>query len=157
MKGFVIFQTYICIKLFNWIAFKMYNKINEKDRRIIFEAYENDEDWRSLAATLGVNKKTAYVWLSKKQKSPKKRGGGGEEFLKRLLDYAIKIAATWVACQKLQARIARPFTLRIQHQAIFKRVYWLDFQQRFGDCVPICDCVSKIWHCISTKFYEIYS
>ena len=39
--------------------------------------------------------------------------------LKGLLDYAIKIAATWVACKKLNARIARPFTLRIQHQAIF--------------------------------------
>ena len=40
--------------------------------------------------------------------------------LKGLLDYAIKIAATWVACKKLHARIARPFTLRIQHRAIFK-------------------------------------
>ena len=39
---------------------------------------------------------------------------------KGLLDYGIKIAATWVACKKLHARIARPFTLRIQHQAIFK-------------------------------------
>ena len=43
-------------------------------------------------------------------------------YIKGLLDYAIKIAATWVACKKLQARIARPFTLRIQHRAIFKRV-----------------------------------
>ena len=49
--------------------------------------------------------------------------------LKGLLDYAIKIAATWVACKKLHARIARPFTLRIQHRAIFERVsvigYWI--------------------------------
>ena len=37
--------------------------------------------------------------------------------LKGLLNYAIKIAATWVACKKLHARIARPFTLRIQHQS----------------------------------------
>ena len=43
-------------------------------------------------------------------------------YLKGLLDYAIKIAATWVACKKWHARIARPFTLRIQHRAIFKRV-----------------------------------
>ena len=42
--------------------------------------------------------------------------------IKGLLDYAIKISATWVACKKLQPRIARPITLRIQHQAIFKRV-----------------------------------
>ena len=40
-------------------------------------------------------------------------------YFKGLLDYAIKIAATWVACKKLHARIARPFTLRIQHRAIF--------------------------------------
>ena len=63
--------------------------------------------------------------------------------LKGLLDYTIKIAATWVACKKLHARIARPFTLRIQHRAIFERVSVIGFQQRFGDCVPICDCVSK--------------
>ena len=40
--------------------------------------------------------------------------------VKGLLDYALKIAATWVACKKLHARIARPFTLRIYHRAIFK-------------------------------------
>ena len=40
--------------------------------------------------------------------------------LKGFLDYAIKIAATWVACEKLHAKIARPFTLGIQHRAIFK-------------------------------------
>ena len=44
-------------------------------------------------------------------------------FIKGLLDYAIKIAATWVACKKLHARIARPFTLRIQHRAIFKKSF----------------------------------
>ena len=43
--------------------------------------------------------------------------------VKGLLDYAIKIAATWVACKKLHARIARPFTLRIQHRAIFKKSF----------------------------------
>ena len=41
-------------------------------------------------------------------------------YVKGLLDYAIKIAATWVVCKKLHARIARPFTLRIYHRAIFK-------------------------------------
>ena len=81
-----------------------------------------------------------------------------DPLLKGLLDYAIKIVATWVARKKLHARIARPFTLRIQHRAIIiKKFQWLDFQQRFGDCVPICDCVSKIWHCILNKFYEIYT
>ena len=51
--------------------------------------------------------------------------------LKGLLDYAIKIAATWVACKKLHARIARPFTLRIQHRAIFKRVSVIGFSTAF--------------------------
>ena len=45
--------------------------------------------------------------------------------VKGLLDYAIKIAATWVACKKLHARIARTFTLRIQHRAIFFKVFGL--------------------------------
>ena len=47
------------------------------------------------------------------------------ERLMGLLDYAIKIAATWVVCKKLHARIAGHFTLRIQHRAIFKRFRWL--------------------------------
>ena len=73
--------------------------------------------------------------------------------LQGLLYYAIKIAATWVACKKLHATIPRPFTLRIYHRTIFKELMILiDFEQLFGDCVPICDCVSKIWHCLSTKF-----
>ena len=58
------------------------------------------------------------------------------ERLKGLLDYALKIATTWVACKKLHTRIARPFTLRIQHRAIFLKC--------FSYCVPICDCASKI-------------
>ena len=40
--------------------------------------------------------------------------------LQWLLDYAIKIAATWVACKKLHATIPRPFTLRIYHRTILK-------------------------------------
>ena len=52
-------------------------------------------------------------------------------YVKGLLDYAIKIAATWVACKKLHARIARPFTLRIQHRAIFKRASIIGFSTAF--------------------------
>ena len=52
-------------------------------------------------------------------------------FIMGLLDYAIKIAATWVACKKLHARIARPFTLRIQHRAIFERVSVIGFSTAF--------------------------
>ena len=51
--------------------------------------------------------------------------------VKGLFNYAIKIAATWVACKKLHARIARPFTLRIQHRAIFKRVSVIGFSTAF--------------------------
>ena len=50
---------------------------------------------------------------------------------KGLLDYAMKIAATWVACKKLHARIARPFTLRFQHRAILKRVSLIGFSTAF--------------------------
>ena len=56
------------------------------------------------------------------------------------------------------ARKNRPtfYTTHPTPSNFLKEFQWLDFQQRFGDCVPICDCVSKIWHCILTKFYEIY-
>ena len=46
--------------------------------------------------------------------------GWGWLFVKRLLDYAIKIAATWVACKKLHSRIPWPFILRVRHRASFK-------------------------------------
>ena len=65
---------------------------------------------------------TGYSYLNGKQ---------CQLLLKGLLDYAIKIAATWVACKKLHARIARPFTLRIQHRAIFKRVSVIGFSTAF--------------------------
>ena len=58
--------------------------------------------------------------------------------LKGLLDYAIKIAATWVACKKLHARIARSFTLRIASNTE------QFLKQCFGYCIPSCDCVFKI-------------
>ena len=62
--------------------------------------------------------------------------------VKGLLDYAIKIAATWVACKKLHARIARAFTLRIQHRAIFKRVSVIWFSTAF-----LWSC-SNLWLCV---------
>ena len=53
------------------------------------------------------------------------------DYLKGLLDYAIKIAATWVACKKLHARIAQPLTLNIQQRAICKRVSEIGFSTAF--------------------------
>ena len=52
-----------------------YNKISEKDRSTIYEAYINEEDWRSVAKTLKISTSTAYNWLLAKQEKPKKRGG----------------------------------------------------------------------------------
>ena len=52
-----------------------YNKISEKDRSTIYEAYKNEEDWRSVARTLKISTSTAYKWLlSNQERSKKKRG-----------------------------------------------------------------------------------
>jgi len=52
-----------------------YNKISEKDRSTIYEAFMNEEDWRSVARALKINTSTAYKWLKSKQEAPKRRGG----------------------------------------------------------------------------------
>ena len=76
--------------------------------------------------------------------------------LKGLLNYAIKIVATWVACKKLHARIARPFTPRIQHRAIFKKSFsdWIfnSVSVIVFQFVIVC---LKYDTSILTKFYEI--
>ena len=39
-----------------------YNKISEKDKLTIYEAYKNEEDWRSVDRTLKISTNTAYKW-----------------------------------------------------------------------------------------------
>lgn len=52
-----------------------YNKIPLCDRRRIYNAYKDEKDWKAVAATLGINKRTAYHWLQKEQELPKPKGG----------------------------------------------------------------------------------
>ena len=79
--------------------------------------------------------------------------------VKGLLDYAIKIAATWVACKKLHARIAWPFTLRIQHRAIFKKSFsdWIFNSVSVIVFQFVIVCLKSDTVGISIKFYEIYA
>ena len=48
-----------------------YNKITANERKRIFEAYEEGDDWRALAKTLRVNLRTAYDWLRNGKMNPK--------------------------------------------------------------------------------------
>lgn len=63
-----------------------YNKINENDRKRVFEAYENGEDWKSMARTLGINHKTAYKWLYNNHKYAKKKGGGKSKKTEQIVE-----------------------------------------------------------------------
>ena len=54
---------------------RTYGKISLTDRKRIFEAYEEEKDWRAMAKALGVNERTAYEWIRRGQKSPKAKGG----------------------------------------------------------------------------------
>ena len=54
---------------------RTYSKTSLNDRKRIFEAYEEDKDWKGLAKALGVNERTAYEWIRSGQKTPKAKGG----------------------------------------------------------------------------------
>ena len=74
-----------------------------------------------------------------------------------LLDYAIKIAATWVACKNSHARIARPFTLRIQHRTIFKmfRLLFSNLWSRFQSMADHSPRAINIPHLLRLKIVKI--
>ena len=43
-----------------------FNKVTPSDRKIVVNAFNNEEDWKSLCKTLGINVKTASTWFEKK-------------------------------------------------------------------------------------------
>ena len=54
-----------------------YTKISSSDRKRlkrVVDAFNNEEDWKSLCKTLGINVKTASTWFEKKE-IPIKKGG----------------------------------------------------------------------------------
>ena len=52
-----------------------YNKISPSDRKRVVDAFNNEEDWKSLCKTLGINVKTASSWFEMKVEIPEKKGG----------------------------------------------------------------------------------
>ena len=64
-----------------------YKKINEIERKMIFEAHQEDRNWREVARSLGVNEKTAYIWLRNEQASPKRRGGSQTKKTQAIVDF----------------------------------------------------------------------
>ena len=52
-----------------------YKKASAKDRERIVSCYETGGDWRTLADSLDINKKTAYTWLKSDRKHFEQRGG----------------------------------------------------------------------------------
>lgn len=54
---------------------RKYDKSNMTDRERIINCYEDGGDWRELAESLGINKKTAYNWARRGEAEFKHRGG----------------------------------------------------------------------------------
>ena len=52
-----------------------YNKISPNDRKRVIDAFNNEDDWKTVAKTLGINLSTATTWIQNKQETPKKKGG----------------------------------------------------------------------------------
>ena len=119
--------------LLGWMLFRLRGKLTRKIIPIRETLAKFFFLCNSVEERQGETKRSPSVWPdhqhilypSSRPAPPPKQRLTKRASLKGLLDYAIKIAATWVACKKLHARIARPFTLRIQHWAIFKRFRWL--------------------------------
>ena len=52
-----------------------YKKTSAEDRKRICEAFKEEQDWKAIAKTLGINIKTAYKWIFNNQVAPKKKRG----------------------------------------------------------------------------------
>ena len=52
-----------------------YKTASSKDRERIVSCYESGGDWRALADSLDINKKTAYTWFRSDRKDFEQRGG----------------------------------------------------------------------------------
>ena len=66
-----------------------YNRISENDRRSVFEAWKNEEDWKTVAKTLGINIKTAYEWLKADKGAPDKKGGSRSKMTEEMKVFLI--------------------------------------------------------------------
>lgn len=64
-----------------------YNKISSNDRRKVCEAHEEGRDWKAVAKTLGINLRTAYVWLQKGQFIPKQKGGSKSKKTEEIIEF----------------------------------------------------------------------
>ena len=50
-----------------------YSKIALQDRKRIFKAYEDGEDWKRVCKTVGVKENTAYRWLAAGNRNPRRK------------------------------------------------------------------------------------
>ena len=55
------------------------NQISISVRRRIIQAHREEKNWKELAKTLGINKKTEYHWLQNDQELPKLKGGSSSK------------------------------------------------------------------------------
>ena len=52
-----------------------YKKMSDLQRRMVFEAFKEERDWRAIGESLGINPRNAHHWLRKSQETPRPRGG----------------------------------------------------------------------------------
>lgn len=70
-----------------------YAKSSLRDRERIVECSNRGEDWKALAATLGIKYKTAYTWIRSGQVEGSKRGGRRPKILN---DQQLETLLTWL-------------------------------------------------------------
>ena len=59
----------------------VYNKASAKDRKKIFEAFQEDRDWKAVAKMCDVKPGTAYKWLINGSATVKPKGGSASKGL----------------------------------------------------------------------------
>ena len=67
-----------------------YRKISLDDRRRVFEAYNENKNWKELAKTLGIPLRTAYGWFEKNRIEPMKKGGSKPKKTEKIMNFIIE-------------------------------------------------------------------
>ena len=115
-----------------------YNKISPSDRMRVVDAFNNEEDWKSLCKTLGINVKTASTWFEKKVEIPKKKGGKiskkSPEIIASLLAKIEENASTTLL--ELKTLVFRDFNLDVTINTIKN---WLD-----AELISVKNIIGKI-------------
>ena len=102
-----------------------YNKASAKDRKKIFEAFQEDRDWKAVAKMCDVKPGTAYKWLINGSATAKPKGGSASKKTPEItaaLETIIEENAS-ITLTELRDIVGRDFSIHVCKNTIKN---WLD-------------------------------